>query len=236
MRNPTLWARTGETVRITIVNGEVMVHDIALEKQLGEEPADSRAGRQHVDHLQGGAERHLLLHVARPPALGHGGPAGRLRRAADDLGRGRCPAARISGRSTSTSRAARSRTGRRRATPSRSSRRRAVPLNCATRPTIEPGDYWVSSRPGGSAKRGRAHLGAVPGHPPVRQLPGLRGRVPHDPHRARPGRGRPDPLHRLRLERRQPASRGRGSPGAGQQDHRESASWTTRPARRPRRT
>ncbi len=31
VRNPTLWARTGETVRITIVNGELMVHDIALE-------------------------------------------------------------------------------------------------------------------------------------------------------------------------------------------------------------
>jgi len=32
IRNPTLWARTGETVRILIVNGELMVHDIALEK------------------------------------------------------------------------------------------------------------------------------------------------------------------------------------------------------------
>ena len=32
IRNPTLWAKTGETVRITIVNGELMVHDIALEK------------------------------------------------------------------------------------------------------------------------------------------------------------------------------------------------------------
>ena len=32
IRNPTLWARTGETVRITIVNGEVMVHDVVLEK------------------------------------------------------------------------------------------------------------------------------------------------------------------------------------------------------------
>jgi len=31
VRNPTLWARTGENVRITIVNGELMVHDIALE-------------------------------------------------------------------------------------------------------------------------------------------------------------------------------------------------------------
>ena len=32
VRNPTLWARTGEMVRITIVNGELMVHDVALEK------------------------------------------------------------------------------------------------------------------------------------------------------------------------------------------------------------
>src|ERR687897_474658 len=32
VRNPTLWARTGERVRITIVNGELLVHDVALEK------------------------------------------------------------------------------------------------------------------------------------------------------------------------------------------------------------
>ena len=32
VRNPTLWARTGETVRITMINGEVMVHDVVLEK------------------------------------------------------------------------------------------------------------------------------------------------------------------------------------------------------------
>jgi putative membrane-bound dehydrogenase-like protein len=32
VRNPTLFALTGEAVRITIVNGEVMVHDIAMEK------------------------------------------------------------------------------------------------------------------------------------------------------------------------------------------------------------
>jgi putative membrane-bound dehydrogenase-like protein len=32
VRNPTLWARTGDMVRITIVNGEMMVHDIAMEK------------------------------------------------------------------------------------------------------------------------------------------------------------------------------------------------------------
>jgi putative membrane-bound dehydrogenase-like protein len=32
VRNPTLWARTGDTVRITIVNGELMVHDIVVEK------------------------------------------------------------------------------------------------------------------------------------------------------------------------------------------------------------
>ena len=32
VRNPTLWARPGETVRITIINGEAMVHDVVLEK------------------------------------------------------------------------------------------------------------------------------------------------------------------------------------------------------------
>src|SRR5262245_40382350 len=32
VRNPTLWARRGETVRISIVNGELMVHDLALER------------------------------------------------------------------------------------------------------------------------------------------------------------------------------------------------------------
>src|SRR5436190_18902445 len=32
VRNPVLWAKTGENVRITIVNGELMVHDITLEK------------------------------------------------------------------------------------------------------------------------------------------------------------------------------------------------------------
>ena len=32
VRNPTLWARPGERVRLTIVNGETMVHDIALER------------------------------------------------------------------------------------------------------------------------------------------------------------------------------------------------------------
>ena len=32
VRNPTLWARTGERVRLTIINSELMVHDIALEK------------------------------------------------------------------------------------------------------------------------------------------------------------------------------------------------------------
>ena len=32
VRNPPLWARAGENVRINIVNGELMVHDVALEK------------------------------------------------------------------------------------------------------------------------------------------------------------------------------------------------------------
>ena len=32
IRNPPLWAKTGENVRINIVNGELMVHDVTLEK------------------------------------------------------------------------------------------------------------------------------------------------------------------------------------------------------------
>ena len=32
VRNPALWARAGENVRITLVNGELMVHDVTLEK------------------------------------------------------------------------------------------------------------------------------------------------------------------------------------------------------------
>ncbi len=32
VRNPPLWARAGENIRINIVNGELMVHDVALEK------------------------------------------------------------------------------------------------------------------------------------------------------------------------------------------------------------
>jgi putative membrane-bound dehydrogenase-like protein len=32
IRNPPLWARSGENVRITIVNAELMVHDLTLEK------------------------------------------------------------------------------------------------------------------------------------------------------------------------------------------------------------
>ncbi len=38
IRNPTLWATTGDTVRIIIVNGELMVHDIALEKHAVKSP------------------------------------------------------------------------------------------------------------------------------------------------------------------------------------------------------
>jgi putative membrane-bound dehydrogenase-like protein len=31
VRNPVLWARTGETVRIVLINGELMVHDLVVE-------------------------------------------------------------------------------------------------------------------------------------------------------------------------------------------------------------
>ena len=82
VRNPTLWARTGETVRITIVNGELMVHDITLEKHNVTQRADSRQRRDLERHVQGERERHLLLLASRPPRRGHGRPPRGLRPAA----------------------------------------------------------------------------------------------------------------------------------------------------------
>ena len=138
IRNPTLWARTGETVRITIVNGEVMVHDIALEKQPVKSQQILERGRDHGDHVQGG--RRATPITAPCPATGpRAWRAGSTSRTSRGRPRTRAsPPSAGSGRSISTSRPARSRTGRRRATRSRSSRRRAVRRNCVTRPTIGP--------------------------------------------------------------------------------------------------
>jgi hypothetical protein len=61
VRNPPLWARSGETIRINIVNGELMVHDVTLEKH---------------------NVRRLLLLAPGTPCRGHGGAAGGRRTAA----------------------------------------------------------------------------------------------------------------------------------------------------------
>ncbi len=55
VRNPTLWARTGEMVRITIVNGELMVHDVALEK----------AGVKSTQILDKGATANITFRAER---------------------------------------------------------------------------------------------------------------------------------------------------------------------------
>ena len=81
VRNPTLWARTGETVRITIVNGELMVHDIALEKLDVKSPQILDKGATPTSRSRR-RERHLLLLGAGPSRGRHGRPARGLGRAA----------------------------------------------------------------------------------------------------------------------------------------------------------
>ncbi len=86
VRNPTLWARTGESVRITIVNAELMVHDIALEGLNIKSPQIlDKAARTNIT-FTADQERHLLLLGARPSAGGHGRAHRGLRRAARALG------------------------------------------------------------------------------------------------------------------------------------------------------
>ncbi len=220
IRNPTLWARTGETVRITIVNGEVMVHDIALEKQ----PVKSRQilERGETASITFKAEQSDTYFCSLP---GHriSGMEGRLdvsdepRTTSDE---GTAPTAgqrslnldfeagslsdwTATGDAFSVVKAA-----------GRSPELRDAPDDRA-------GDYWVSSRPGGSPKRGVLTSAPFPVTHPYASFLRLRGRVPNDARRDRPGRGRSAALHDVRVRRRQPASRGRGSPGAGQQAHRD---------------
>ena len=67
IRNPTLWARTGETVRITIVNGELMVHDIALEKLEVKSAQILDKGVTHEHHVRG--EGQATRTTARCPGI-----------------------------------------------------------------------------------------------------------------------------------------------------------------------
>ena len=123
LRNPTLWAKTGETVKLTIVNGELMVHDIALEKAGPEEHADPRQGRNRQHHVQGEEQRYLFLLAARASRRGHGGASRGHRHGADRGPRHRARGQRPAARSRLRIRDARELDGHRRRLPGRAGRR-----------------------------------------------------------------------------------------------------------------
>ena len=73
--NPTLMVHEGETVQITLINGEGAEHDIVLDDFAARSNRVVRAGRQQhagLQRRQGGRVRLLLLR-AGPPGGGHGG-------------------------------------------------------------------------------------------------------------------------------------------------------------------
>ena len=82
VRNPTLWARTGETVRITIVNGELMVHDIALEKLGVKSPQILDKGATTSITFKATQSDTYYCSVPGHRAGRHGRPARRVGRAA----------------------------------------------------------------------------------------------------------------------------------------------------------
>ena len=153
IRNPTLWALTGETVRITIVNGELMVHDIALEKLERQERADSRQGREHQHHVHG--RTRATPTSARCPAIARrawkGASTSPTRRACSPKA---CCRRRTDRRSTWTSRRARSRTGRpRRCVRARQGRPAAAPGPREAQRTCRA---RIGSAAGAAATRARA--------------------------------------------------------------------------------
>ena len=148
VRNPTLWARPGETVRITIINGETMVHDVVLEKLGTQESADSRQGGHHQHHVQSVRKRHLLLLRARPQTGRHGRPPRGVGRTAPDTGGHRARGERT-----------RAQPGfRERHTERLDSAGDAFELVKAESQTGtrngHAGTYWISSAVGGSARKG----------------------------------------------------------------------------------
>jgi putative membrane-bound dehydrogenase-like protein len=153
IRNPTLWARTGETVRITIVNGEVMVHDIALEKQGAKsqqilekgETASITFKAEQSDtyyctlpgHRISGMEGRLdVSEEPRTTSAAGVAPVAGQRALNLDFEAGTLADWTPTGDAFSVVKAA-----------GRSPELRDAPDDRA-------GDYWVSSRPGGSPKKG----------------------------------------------------------------------------------
>ena len=136
IRNPTLWALTGETVRITIVNGELMVHDIALEKHDVKSTEILDKGATTNITFKADASDTYFCSMPGPPRGRHGRPPRGFRHAAvrsDGVPAG----SERPARSTSTSSRARSRTGPRPATPS----------------TLVKGDGLPEAAPTGAARR-----------------------------------------------------------------------------------
>ena len=153
VRNPTLWARTGEVGPHHHRQRRADGARHRARRPQHQEPADSRQGRPDQHHVHRDQERHLLLFGSRPSAGGHGRPPRSLRRAARAVRR-RARAGERARRSTSISRAARWTTGPRRAMRSPSSRAMSLPGQAPDKRGGKASAYWVSSNTGGGARKG----------------------------------------------------------------------------------
>jgi putative membrane-bound dehydrogenase-like protein len=152
VRNPTLWARRGETVRIVLVNGELMVHDVALEA-LGVKSAQilDKGARTNITFT---ADRSDTYYCTVP---GHraAGMVGKLDVTEETRKTSEGVAPSVGGRALNFDFEAGSLadwqpTGDAfeivKGDGGAASRREPA--------TSHAGTYWVSSRPGGSARRG----------------------------------------------------------------------------------
>ena len=162
VRNPTLWARTGETVRITIVNGELMVHDIALEK----------AGVKSTQILDKGATANITFKAERSDTYYCSVPGHRARRAWKDASRSPTKRDRqsegtmpeVNGRPLERST---SRSGTLDNWTATGDAFQVVRATACRRPPTRPASsaasrhYWVEQRRRRQRRRGHAYLGAV---------------------------------------------------------------------------
>ena len=219
IRNPTLWARTGETVRITIVNGELMVHDIALDKGEVKSTQILDKGATANITFKATASRHLFLFAARAPRRGHGGPARSLRLAAvvrRDEARSRRPRLesrfRIGNARQLDRDRRRVRSGQGR-WPAGGGRRQDQ------RHPRSVGQLLGEQRREGQRPERHAGVGALPGDPAVRQLPGIGRRIQEHARRAGAGRRSESHLHDQRHRQRPPAPGGRRSAPLRRQEH-----------------
>ena len=215
VRNPTLWARTGETVRIGIVNGELMVHDIALEN----------LGVKSQQILDKGATTGITFKAER-----------------SDTYYCTLPGHRLAGMVGRLDVSDEPRTSSEGVAPTRDERPLNLDFEAGTlnhwtpagdafslvkanrkAPELkdaregEVGSYWASSRPGGSARRGT--LSSVPfvvSHPFASFLL-AGGAFSRYANRARRGRGWPAVLQHLRRRSGRAAAGSRRPQAPGRQ-------------------